>query len=111
MKKSALFAPLFTATLLSAVAMSTVYAADPQPAADSAPAAATAAAQAAPDDAVATKVKAALADFKQVNVGATNGVVTLSGTVSSAEQATQVIQLASSVEGVKEIKNAVSVAK
>ena len=103
MKNTTLIARLFAAAMLSACAMSTVYAAEPQATPD--------AAVAAPDDAaVAAKVKTALAEFKQVNVGAAKGVVSLSGTVASAEQATQVAQLAAAVEGVKEVKNAVSVA-
>ena len=102
-------ARLLTAALVSGAAATAAHAADPAPGTQATPAAATS--EAYPGDAVVTsKVKAALLEDKQasalkINVSTTDGVVVLKGSIPSAEAAQHVIQVASAVPGVKDIKN------
>jgi hyperosmotically inducible protein len=62
------------------------------------------------DDAITSKIKASLADQKQIGVTTTDGVVVLSGAVPSTEVGTKAIQVASAVPGVKEVKSELTVA-
>lgn len=67
------------------------------------------------DDLVLNKVKTALADVpglhsSQIDVSVSRGVVTLSGTVSDANQRTQVVQFVSHVEGVQSVVDHLEVA-
>ena len=62
------------------------------------------------DDAITSKIKASLADQKQIGVTTTDGVVVLSGQVASTDVGTKAIQVASAVPGVKEVKSELTVA-
>ena len=62
------------------------------------------------DDAITSKIKASLADQKQIGVTTTDGVVVLSGAVPSTEVGTKAIQVSSAVPGVKEVKSELTVA-
>jgi hyperosmotically inducible protein len=62
------------------------------------------------DDAITSKIKASLADQKQIGVTTADGVVTLTGTVASTDAGSKAIQLASAVPGVKEVKSELTVA-
>ena len=62
------------------------------------------------DDAITSKIKASLADQKQIGVTTTDGVVVLSGSVASTDVGTKAIQVASAVPGVKEVKSELTVA-
>jgi len=62
------------------------------------------------DDAITSKIKASLADQKQIGVTTTDGVVVLSGSVASTDIGTKAIQVASAVPGVKEVKSELTVA-
>ncbi|GJJ03745.1 hypothetical protein RugamoR64_42830 [Duganella rhizosphaerae] len=62
------------------------------------------------DDAITSKIKASLADQKQIGVTTTDGVVVLSGAVASTDIGTKAIQVASAVPGVKEVKSELTVA-
>ena len=90
-------------TALSAAALSPAYA--QQEGAMAGAAVATA------DSALNAKVKAAVADFKGVSATTSQGVVTLTGQVANTDTGTKAIQAASSVEGVKEVKSELTVAK
>ncbi|MBB3118929.1 BON domain-containing protein [Pseudoduganella violacea] len=103
MRKTNLIATLLTAAALGTASLAAV-AADPQQDAALAGAGATT------DAALAAKVKAALADQKQINVTSTQGVVVLSGTVANTDVGTKAIQAASAVAGVKEVKSELTVA-
>lgn len=92
-------------TVFSAAALSPAVAAGQQEGAMAGAAVATA------DSALNAKVKAALADFKGVSASTAQGVVTLSGQVANTDTGTKAIQAASSVEGVKEVKSELMVAK
>lgn len=96
---------LLAATAFTAAALSPAYAAGQQEGAMAGAAVATA------DSALNAKVKAALADFKGVSATTNQGVVTLSGQVANTDTGTKAIQAASSVEGVKEVKSELTVAK
>jgi hyperosmotically inducible protein len=95
---------LLAACALGAAILPSVHAADPDP--KPAAAAATTA-----DGALSAKVKAALADLKDVKVEASEGAVKLSGSVKSKDDADRAIQLASAVDGVKKVTNEIVVAK
>lgn len=97
-------ARLLAAATLSAAAVMSAQAADPKPAIPSAAAAAI------DDAAVTEKIKTALAEHKQVEVNTTQGVVVLSGPVASSDDASRVIEMASSVAGVKQVKSELTVA-
>ncbi|WP_395401218.1 BON domain-containing protein [Pseudoduganella sp. UC29_106] len=101
MTSTKLIASLITAATLSAASM-TAFAQQ-----DGAMAGAVAATS---DSALASKVKAALADQKQINVTSNQGVVVLSGSVASTDEGTKAIQAASAVAGVKEVKSELTVA-
>src|ERR1700741_2824795 len=101
MTNTKLIASLITAATLSAASM-TAFAQQ-----DGAMAGAVAATA---DTALAAKVKAALADQKQINVTSSQGVVILSGTVANTDAGTKAIQAASAVAGVKEVKSELTVA-
>ncbi|GAB2855433.1 hypothetical protein GCM10027277_24940 [Pseudoduganella ginsengisoli] len=92
-------------TALSAAALSPAFAAGQQEGAMAGAAVATA------DSALNAKVKAAIADFKGVSATTSQGVVTLTGQVANTDTGTKAIQAASSVEGVKEVKSELTVAK
>ena len=62
------------------------------------------------DSTLQAKVKAALSDQKEIIVSANQGIVVLSGTVSSSDAGANAIQAASSVAGVKEVKSELTVA-
>jgi hyperosmotically inducible protein len=62
------------------------------------------------DEAITSKIKASLADQKQIGVTTTDGVVVLSGSVASTDVGTKAIQVASAVPGVKEVKSELTVA-
>ncbi|NVD72791.1 BON domain-containing protein [Duganella sp. BJB1802] len=62
------------------------------------------------DEAITSKIKASLADQKQIGVTTTDGVVVLSGSVASTDIGTKAIQVASAVPGVKEVKSELTVA-
>jgi hyperosmotically inducible periplasmic protein len=77
---------------------------------------ATAGTAPASDATVKSDVQSALTTDKQagtlkIDVKSTDGVVVLNGAVPSTKAATYVIQLASSVQGVKEVKSELKVAK
>jgi hyperosmotically inducible protein len=66
------------------------------------------------DSALTTNVKAALAAHDSlstlaIHVDSDKGVVTISGTVHSQDQYTQVAQIAQSVEGVRSVNNQLNV--
>jgi hyperosmotically inducible protein len=103
MTNSKLIASLLMAASMSVA--SVAIAAEPQQ-----DAAMAGAAAASGDTALTAKVKAALADQKQIGVSSQQGVVVLSGTVASTDEGTKAIQAASSVEGVKEVKSELTVA-
>jgi hyperosmotically inducible periplasmic protein len=96
------------ASLLAAASLSfgsAAFAAEPQQ-----DAAMAGAAAAAGDSALTAKVKAVLADQKQIGVSANQGIVTLTGSVPTTDEGTKAIQAASAVEGVKEVKSELTVA-
>ena len=96
------------ASLLAAASLSmgsAAFAAEPQQ-----DAAMAGAAAASGDTALTSKVKAALAEQKQIGVSANQGVVTLTGTVATTDEGTKAIQAASAVAGVKEVKSELTVA-
>jgi hyperosmotically inducible protein len=62
------------------------------------------------DEAITSKIKASLADQKQIGVTTADGVVTLTGTVASTDVGSKAIQVASAVPGVKEVKSELTVA-
>ena len=101
MTSTKLIASLITAATLSAASMTAF--AQQDGAMDGAVAATS-------DTALAAKVKAALADQKQINVTSNQGVVVLSGSVASTDEGTKAIQAASAVAGVKEVKSELTVA-
>jgi hyperosmotically inducible protein len=96
---------LLAAAALTAAALSPAYAAGQQEAAMAGAAVATA------DSALNSKVKAVLADFKGVSATINQGVVTLSGQVANTDTGTKAIQAVSTVDGVKEVKSELTVAK
>ena len=102
MTKSKLIASLLAAASLSVASLA---AAEPQQ-----DAAMAGAAAASGDTALTAKVKAALADQKQIAVSSQSGVVVLTGTVASTDEGTKAIQAASAVAGVKEVKSELTVA-
>ena len=66
------------------------------------------------DSAITTKVKAAFVKDKEISVfdiavKTDQGVVSLSGTVKTKQQADRVVALARRVQGVKEVQNNVTV--
>src|SRR5450830_79395 len=103
MTKSTLIASLLAAASLSLASIAG--AAEPQQ-----DAAMAGAAAASGDTALTAKVKAALADQKQIGVSSQGGVVVLTGTVASTDEGTKAIQAASAVVGVKEVKSELTVA-
>ena len=103
MTNSKLIASLLAAASLSVA--SVAFAAEPQQ-----DAAMAGAAAASGDTALTAKVKAALADQKQIGVTSQQGVVVLTGTVASTDEGTKAIQAASAVAGVKEVKSELTVA-
>ncbi|NVM77833.1 hyperosmotically inducible protein [Duganella sp. SG902] len=101
-----LIARLMVATALTAAAATgTAFAQQ-----DAALAGAAKAGTATNDEAITSKIKASLADQKQIGVTTADGVVTLSGTVASTDVGTKAIQVASAVPGVKEVKSELTVA-
>lgn len=62
------------------------------------------------DATLLAKVKSALSDQKEITVSANQGVIVLSGTVSSSDAGAKAIQAASAVAGVKEVKSELTVA-
>ncbi|TJZ78722.1 BON domain-containing protein [Chitiniphilus eburneus] len=96
----------FAAVALSTAAVAPLYAAD---------AATDSTVGAYVDDAtITTKVKAALMKDKQVSaldvkVTTDNGVVMLSGTVDTPDAGVRAIEIAAGVEGVKDVKSALTV--
>lgn len=102
---------IIAASLLSLTAVTVAYAADPH----SGPLPPGAAAPAQVDDAlIAAKVKAALAEDKQVatvkiNVTSEQGVVKISGAVPSAEIGQRALELAASVKGVRDVRSELTV--
>ncbi|TFW19181.1 BON domain-containing protein [Duganella callida] len=107
MMTTKLIARVMVATALTAAAATgSAFAAGQQDAAM----AGAAKAGSASDDTITSKIKASLADQKQIGVTTANGVVTLSGTVASTDVGTKAIQTASAVEGVKEVKSELTVA-
>ncbi|MRW87580.1 BON domain-containing protein [Pseudoduganella sp. FT26W] len=108
MMTNKLIARLMVATALTAAAATgTAFAAGQQ---DAAMAGAAKAGTATNDDAITSKIKASLADQKQIGVTTADGVVTLSGSVASTDVGTKAIQVASAVPGVKEVKSELTVA-
>jgi hyperosmotically inducible protein len=104
MTNTKLIASLLAAATMGAASL-TVIAAEPQQ-----DAAMAGAAAATGDTALTSKVKAALADQKQIGVTTNQGVVVLTGTVASTDEGTKAIQAASAVAGVKEVKSELTVA-
>ena len=98
---------MVAATLTAAAATGTAFAAGQQ---EGAMAGAAKTGTATNDEAITSKIKASLADQKQMGVTTTDGVVVLSGAVPSTEVGTKAIQVASAVPGVKEVKSELTVA-
>ncbi|CAN7663578.1 MULTISPECIES: BON domain-containing protein [Duganella] len=96
---------MVAATLTAAAATGTAFAQT-----DAAMAGAAKTGAATNDDAITSKIKASLADQKQIGVTTTDGVVVLSGSVASTDVGTKAIQVASAVPGVKEVKSELTVA-
>jgi hyperosmotically inducible protein len=96
---------MVAATLTAAAATGTAFAQT-----DAALAGAAKTGAATNDDAITSKIKASLADQKQIGVTTTDGVVVLSGSVASTDVGTKAIQVASAVPGVKEVKSELTVA-
>ncbi len=96
---------LVAATLTAAAATGTAYAQT-----EAAMAGAAKTGTATNDDAITSKIKASLADQKQIGVTTSDGVVVLSGSVASTDIGTKAIQVASAVPGVKEVKSELTVA-
>ena len=96
---------MVAAALTAAAATGTAYAQQEGAAAGAAKAGA-----ATSDEAITSKIKASLADQKQIGVTTADGVVTLSGTVASTDAGTKAIQVASAVPGVEEVKSELTVA-
>ncbi|WP_373988276.1 BON domain-containing protein [Duganella sp. BuS-21] len=105
MMTTQLIARLMVATALTAAAATGAYAQQ-----EGALAGAAKTGAASNDEAITSKIKASLADLKQVGVTTADGVVTLSGAVASTEVGTKAIQVASAVPGVKEVKSELTVA-
>ena len=101
MTNTKLIASLFAAATLAAASL---------PASAQQDGAMAGAVAASTDTALSAKVKAALAEQKQINVTSSQGVVTLSGSVASTDAGTKAIQAASAVAGVKEVKSELTVA-
>jgi hyperosmotically inducible protein len=112
MKHNRPIATLLAASFAAAVAVApAVHAADP---AGSAPKAERSTGTYIDDSVITAKVKAALVEDKQVSamkikVQTRNGVVTLTGSVPSAEAGQHALQLAAAVEGVKDVKSDLTV--
>jgi len=96
---------MVAATLTAAAATGTAFAQT-----DAAMAGAAKTGTATNDEAITSKIKASLADQKQIGVTTTDGVVVLSGSVASTDIGTKAIQVASAVPGVKEVKSELTVA-
>jgi hyperosmotically inducible protein len=96
---------MVAATLTAAAATGTAFAQT-----DAAMAGAAKTGAATNDDAITSKIKASLADQKQIGVTTTDGVGVLSGSVASTDVGTKAIQVASAVPGVKEVKSELTVA-
>lgn len=113
MQKTKTISTLVSAAFLTAVmAAPAVYAAD---AADGSSASTTQKAGAYVDDSVITaKVKAAFVEDSQVSalkikVTTKKGVVTLAGAVPNAEAGQHALQVAAAIDGVKDVKSALTV--
>ena len=104
---------LVTAAFLTAVAAPVVYAADTST--DSSAPSSTQKAGAYVDDSVITaKVKAAFVEDSQVSalkikVTTKKGIVTLAGAVPNAEAGQHALQVAAAIDGVKDVKSALTV--
>ncbi len=96
---------MVAATLTAAAATGTAFAQT-----DAAMAGAAKTGAATNDEAITSKIKASLADQKQIGITTTDGVVVLSGSVASTDVGTKAIQVASAVPGVKEVKSELTVA-
>jgi hyperosmotically inducible protein len=107
MMTTKLIARLMVAATLTAAATGTAFAAGQQ---EGAMAGAAKTGTATNDEAITSKIKASLADQKQIGVTTTDGVVVLSGAVASTDVGTKAIQVASAVPGVKEVKSELTVA-
>lgn len=107
MMTTKLIARLMVAATLTAAAAGTAFAAGQT---EAAMAGAAKTGTATNDDAITSKIKASLADQKQIGVTTTDGVVVLSGAVASTDIGTKAIQVASAVPGVKEVKSELTVA-
>lgn len=113
MQKTKTISTLVTTAFLTAVmAAPAVYAAD---AADGSSASSTQKAGAYVDDSVITaKVKAAFVEDSQVSalkikVTTKKGIVTLAGAVPNAEAGQHALQVAAAIDGVKDVKSALTV--
>ncbi len=104
---------LVTAAFLTAVVAPAVYAADAST--DSSTSSSTQKAGAYVDDSVITaKVKAAFVEDSQVSalkikVTTKKGIVTLAGAVPNAEAGQHALQVAAAIDGVKDVKSALTV--
>ncbi|MBJ7310950.1 BON domain-containing protein [Rugamonas sp. CCM 8940] len=107
MTNSKLITRLLAAAALSTAALGAAPAfAVPQ--AEAAMAGATKASSDSTDAAITAQIKSALGE--KIGVSTKEGVVVLSGTVANTEVGTKVIQAASAVPGVKEVKSELTVA-
>ncbi|ADJ66199.1 BON domain-containing protein [Herbaspirillum seropedicae] len=109
MKKTTFTARLLAASLLVTAAAPAVQAAD-----RAAPVTAQKAGAYIDDSVITAKVKAALVEDKQVsamkiNVTTKDGVVTLKGSVPSAELGQHALQLVAGIEGVRDVKSDLTV--
>lgn len=117
MNKSPIIAKLLAMSMLAAtVAAPLAHAADPATSdtTTTAPKAQRSTGAYIDDSVITAKVKAALVEDKQVSamkikVQTRNGVVTLKGSVPSAEAGQHALQLAAGVEGVKDVKSDLTV--
>jgi hyperosmotically inducible protein len=103
---------LVTAAFLTAVAAPVVYAADASE--TSSPPAAQKAGAYVDDSVITAKVKAAFVEDSQVSalkikVTTKTGIVTLAGTVPNAEAGQHALQVAAAIDGVKDVKSALTV--
>ncbi|WGG51921.1 BON domain-containing protein [Rugamonas sp. DEMB1] len=107
MMNSKLIARLLATAALSTAALAAAPAfAVPQ--AEAAMAGATKASSDSTDAAITAQIKSALGE--KIGVSTKEGVVVLSGSVANTEVGTKVIQVASAVPGVKEVKSELTVA-
>lgn len=112
MQNRKMLSNLIAAALLSLTAVTAAYAAEPT---STGPLPPTSAATGQVDDATLTaKVKAALAEDKQVsavriNVSSDQGIVKITGAVPNAEVGQRALELAAGVKGVRDVKSELTV--